>query len=271
MEEGRKRHAGCPGVSPLGLRNLLPVGDVRRLLWWRYLNKHDRMVVWNAHGCAPIDYNMKALRYWIQGGHVALFERSPHIFRDSIAFPMPRISIEWLHAQNAGFAASDMERAANADDLSSILFMLEIKVCPDWRATNAAARNGHIRILEVLERDPRAWDSSLFKTAALYGKLDVLKWLYANYFTKRPSVFEFDAEFYVVESALCNGHINILEWLSHRFTYSEYTCGLAARNNQLATLQWLRQRGTPWDREYCTYEARSHNHIALAEWIETSK
>jgi hypothetical protein len=60
----------------------------------------------------------------------------------------------------------------------------------------------------------------------------------------------------VFDTVVGSGHFHVLKWLHYividdkrfRFLYHPSVCAVAARIGDLEMLQWLRERGYPWDR-----------------------
>lgn len=75
------------------------------------------------------------------------------------------------------------------------------------------------------------WDKCLPEHAALAGKLDVLKWLYARNFPRRVSPALYAAR---------AGHIHIIEWVHEKFSANMGAVGYAAaKYGQWNVLEWL--------------------------------
>jgi hypothetical protein len=94
----------------------------------------------------------------------------------------------------------------------------------------AAARAGHIHILEWLASSGCRFDRYIIPLAAQGGHLEVVKWLHAR------------------------GH-----------PFSEVACWMAAGGGHLAVLRWLRANGCPWDKSTCLHAAH-YGHFGLLRW-----
>jgi hypothetical protein len=93
------------------------------------------------------------------------------------------------------------------------------------------------QVLTVLRLHGLPWNTVICRTAAFYGKLDLLQWLHSN-----------DCP-WVLAAVLSN----------------------ACRNAHMATLQWLATVTEPWSdstKSEMLKSAASCNHLALAKWVK---
>ncbi len=68
------------------------------------------------------------------------------------------------------------------------------------------------------------------------------------------------------QKAAEGGHLATLQWLrANGVPWDAFTCAHAARGGHLAVLQCLHANGAPWDRWTCAYAARG-GHLVLLAW-----
>lgn len=190
--------------------------------------------------------------------------------------------LRWLRAHDCECGVDACISAASAGHLDVLCWIVSNGWTPnsehplqdERKCANAAAKNGHIEILEwirthwfdwghqdmpLLFRTKRA-NAELCESAASGGQLDTLKYL-------RAKGCPWDIR--VASSAAFYGHIEILKWyLSNGGTWDTQVCSLAAANCQLETLQWLRanEYGTcPWGASTCWRAARN-GHLGVLKW-----
>ena len=99
----------------------------------------------------------------------------------------------------------------------------------------AAARGGHLEVLQWARANGCPWDEMTCKGAALSGSLEVLQWLRAN-----------------------------------GCPWNEYTSSWAARGGHFEVLQWARANGCPWNKWTCTFAARS-GHLEVLQWARAKE
>jgi hypothetical protein len=98
------------------------------------------------------------------------------------------------------------------------------------RLCEAAAKGGHLEVLQWLRADGCLWNKYTCWEAAKCGHLEVLQWAHAN-------------------GCLWDWH----------------TCANATGGGHLEVLQWLRANGCPWDK-YTVICARDRDHVELVNW-----
>ena len=106
------------------------------------------------------------------------------------------------------------------------------KLCLD--STNRLDR------LDRLDRSPYA--TALFKRAAWYGKLEVLKWGQESGYELHTVLFDM----HVIGMAAKNGHLEVVRYLRKLGSpWNHWTCSNAAGNGHLKVLTWVRANGCP--------------------------
>lgn len=122
-----------------------------------------------------------------------------------------------------------------------------------------AVKGGHVRVLDWMNEHGLAEkDNSFVWWAAGYsGKLQVMKWLLENDFTRHNEC---------MDGAAAKGHIHILKWArEHGFQWTDLTCSCAAFGGNLDALKWLHEHGCPWDSETITV-AQGRGYLDIVEW-----
>jgi hypothetical protein len=111
-------------------------------------------------------------------------------------------------------------------------------ILPPWnvRSCIAAAREGHIEVLQVMQhlKPPRKWRCVCTATAG-------------------------------------SGHLSVLKWLRQQsppYPWSVNTCTAAASGGHLDVLMWLREQNPPcpWDKDTsaCAFK---HGHFHVVKWL----
>lgn len=134
MEEQKQK------VSLLNLAHFIPQKDVRKLIWWKYLDAFDRKIVWIAH-----TLNKKR------------FARDQRDIAEKCAENGYLNLLMWA-----------------VDDESFVFDEDDDGLC------SAAARGGHLNILKWLRKNRYDWSFWVSWEAAVKGHLEILKWLIEN-------------------------------------------------------------------------------------------
>lgn len=164
-----------------------------------------------------------------------------------------------------------------------------------------ACENGNLPILKFLFSigNLKINIRDLYISAAENGYLDILKWVsdpinrircvkktlpFGVIYEKDPDPTNFIYSIWsytVLNSAVKNGHINILQWLRDPSArkngsicpWNKYACIYAARNNQLEVLKWLRdptkrKDGSicDWDHRVCSIASEMGN-LEVLKWL----
>jgi hypothetical protein len=151
----------------------------------------------------------------------------------------------------------------------------DITFCED------AARYGQLEILKDLRKNrPNIfqWDCFFVLTqAALYGHFDILKWIIEKcggrklLMLPQPQSSTYskvaDKQFDMGIAAARGGCIDIMNYLDTEklASFNVYSCRNAAAIGNLKTLQWLREKGCPWDGQV-TFKAAFNRHLELLVW-----
>jgi len=244
-------------LSPLGLRQLVPQRDVRRMLWLTYLDTYDRLVVWHAHGATPVpSANAVAFgKHCAKHGYLKLLQHYARWFSredliDEISADAARHGhlpvLQWIDGFTGSFNAQCVFYAAVGGH-ENVLTWMRSRCNRNWNRLEAdawvgLAAGGHLHILEKLVYQPNDMIRGLDVTlAAKGGHLDVVQWLYAQ--KRFPS-----SDCAVMFNAATSGSLPLVQWLHSvmRDPWNKRICGVLALDNNLALLQWVRANGCPW-------------------------
>lgn len=147
-------------------------------------------------------------------------------------------------------------RGGHLDLVKSIYYGNDVKLT--HLLCNDAALYGRLDILKWLRKKQCPWESSMQDSASEGGHLDILKWAVDNGYKCTGLVYRSAAQY---------GHMHILEWAyANNYGFDNYDiCGDAVRGGQLDILKWLRQRNCPWDYDVCL-GAASRGYIDIIKW-----
>ncbi|QBZ81329.1 ankyrin repeat domain containing protein [Pandoravirus celtis] len=160
--------------------------------------------------------------------------------------------------------------AAKNGHMKIIEWCLKHKLVIDADTAEALARGGHLDMLRRLHEHGCLWDGRVCLAAAKGGHLGLLQW--AHKFGCRWTTAQL-----CVDAAAEHGHLHILEWISSehglgssgRAIWDRRTCAAAAKTGRTELLQWLRANGCPWDS--CTVsEAARHGHVDIVKWARAN-
>jgi hypothetical protein len=155
-------------------------------------------------------------------------------------------ALEWLIKL---FDGKDLEWRDDGAELSRMaavrgkiesLTCLRANQCPwDWMTCSAAARGGHLGVLQWLNENGCRWNPGTCEAAAWGGHLEMLQWA-------RQNGFPWNVKTCI--NAAYRGHLQVLQWAHQNgCPWSEETCQYAAWEGHLEVLRWARQNGCPWD------------------------
>ena len=164
--------------------------------------------------------------------------------------------LKWARNNGCEWNAWTTIDAAESGHLQILQWALENGCECDELAFMRAIKSGHLDVVKwMLEYRNSAddnylqlssnWVYKIEYTAALCGQLDILVWVYENYFG-RPKLG-------VYKNAIRNGHLNILKWFIINFLADDHAVSLemlydeAARCGQIEMLEWFTENnGTGW-------------------------
>lgn len=173
-------------------------------------------------------------------------------------------SVDWDEVCDGAASCGQLEVLAHLEDAGVM--------CITDRSCRAAARGGHVRILDwMLKRNKsKIVSASTVHAAAAGGQLDCLKWLRAlgaPWARETAKMAAVGGHFELLRwarskgcpwdedtPAFCaqHGHLDMLQWaVTNGCPWDSDACYCAARGGQLEALQWLRAHGCPWDPDKC--------------------
>lgn len=125
----------------------------------------------------------------------------------------------------------------------------------------AAARAGNFEILKWIMENGCPWGWTTYAAAAGIGRIDILRWLRYKGCPSNGGEFT---------NAARSGRLETLKWmhenpLANSVKWSEEACIVAAQENHIEVLRWLRQHGCPWNKWVCTVAA-SRGHLEILKW-----
>jgi len=86
---------------------------------------------------------------------------------------------------------------------------IQLNQCMDWLVLTGCAEAGNIQFMEWLtENRVQGWHS-VISVAARYGRLDMVKWLFAN----RPEESTYESLVDALDCAAEKGYLDIVKWL----------------------------------------------------------
>lgn len=139
----------------------------------------------------------------------------------------------WAHENGCPWNARVCPNAARGNHFGILKWCVQNGAPLDVRTTSiAAAASGNLEMLLWVTQDPP--DVAL-EAAARYGHLHILE-----FFNRLPTMR-------TTLNVILGGHLDILEWCFLRgFVLEERHCDAAAAHNQLEILKWLREKKVPW-------------------------
>ena len=133
---------------------------------------------------------------------------------------------------------------------------------------NTAAKIGNLKILKWLHKKNCSWSCNTVNYAAYSGNLRALKFI-----IKKGCDWNINAFNYACES----GNIKNVEYLFKEACndlskpwWNSTVCAAAAKNGYLNILQFLKEKGCPWN-EITTYYAFINNHLDTLIWAIENK
>ena len=204
--------------------------------------------------------------------------------------------LRWVRAQGCPWDENTCSQAARGGHLD-LLKWARAQGCPwDVKTCQKAARGGHLLLMEWARAQGCPWDKQLSWTAVASGRLDVLDWMTtqgypwdlecmwtAAAWTGRREVIQWSlarglgswqptppGALRLTQAAALQGHLEMLQWLRERgCPWDERTCAAAACGGHLALLRWARANGCPWDDRTCV-QAAQEGHLEVLRWAHAN-
>jgi hypothetical protein len=161
----------------------------------------------------------------------------------------------------------------------------------DGGTTSRATKNGHLRTLEWATDNGCDWQEHYIITiAAQKGHLHIMEWARKRgYYIGRGHIvhaatnkhlhvlnwaeandLKMDIKI-MIESAVHNGHLCILQWISLRHGVDhEFCMQMATQRGHLHILKWTKEDGVRWNKEICTLAAR-YEHLHIMQWAVANR
>jgi hypothetical protein len=172
------------------------------------------------------------------------------------------------HTWDRAWAGTGLANLRAAWDLivsSPALVELYANLAPritHWLCEHAAAA-GSLEVLWLARRSDCHWGPECYHRAAHGGHLHVLQWLRAEGCPWRWAEMS-------CYNAVRGGHPELLPWIQEHMPPCDWMCPEtflhAARGGHLLALQWLYDRGCPWNSKACEEAARS-GHLQALQWL----
>jgi len=240
---GKRKKALTRARVPLDLDRLIPIRDVRQLVW-RKLTPYDREMVRCAHNSERIpDIDWRFMLRCARLGYVKLLE------------------LGYDHELNVTYQV--MRKAGRGGHLETFQWVcahFDEWCCLD--ACAAIAMGGNLLLLQWARTQGCSWDFQTPANAACKGHLHVLQWIHTQ-------ECELDDP-WICASAAVNGHLGVLQWLrANDYPWDTCTCWRAAQRGHLSVLKWARANGCPWD-HHVVLDAKRNGHMHVVEWARAN-
>ena len=145
------------------------------------------------------------------------------------------------------------------------------KVSQMWyrRTFAAAARGGHLHVVEHLCAIGGEWDDFTLIAAAASGHHHVLAYVHDRMKERNFDVQRVSPD--ACAAAARSGRLDTLQWLHARgFPWDARTCAAAASRGHGHILRWAREQGCPCDKPCVAHGACLYNHFGIAmELVES--
>jgi hypothetical protein len=103
--------------------------------------------------------------------------------------------------------------------------------------------------------------------AAQQGHLGIMKWFDKMQTQQNKTQKLWSKK--TCAAAAEGGYLEVLQWLREKgCPWDALTCARAARNDHLHVLQWARQNSCPWNKNECLTRAKAQGHSPIVKWIE---
>ncbi|KAL6054459.1 Ankyrin repeat domain-containing protein [Balamuthia mandrillaris] len=154
-------------------------------------------------------------------------------------------------------------KAAALGSLSILQWLRCMWDCPwDYQTCEQAALHGHLHVLQWALEQGCPWSPHTFALAARRGHLEVLRWIRAN--QGQHACKEWCPDM----NAALEGQWEVLKWLHFEVGCAwsgASVCSAIAAIGNLSMLQWVRDRGCPWDESTCS-AAAGKGHLEVLQW-----
>jgi hypothetical protein len=152
------------------------------------------------------------------------------------------------------------------------------------RALEVAAQYGQVSILQAADslKEDFNWKDEfeeLLESAVIGGQVEVLQWIWKKLSRKLKRKYNDDVGFFynLIEMAVKAKHIDVMEWLSSSFQWSEAsdeekddTDGImieAALNGNINTVRWLSSKNIIDNESSCTVAAVRGDNLEVLKYV----
>ena len=158
--------------------------------------------------------------------------------------------------------------ALHSGSLATVQWLFENKLHPPksstiWsNNTQIPARRGNLEVLKYLyEHGCAVINEATFSAAARGGHMHIIQWLLDMGCTMSPSACAAAAE---------AGNLELLKWLrKNGCKWDEDSCASAACGGHYQILKWLRENGCEWNSQTCFYIARRGD-LGMLKWANSN-
>jgi hypothetical protein len=135
----------------------------------------------------------------------------------------------------------------------------------NYRNGDTAAHYGHLEIVKWLYYNrTEGCTTFAMRSAAENGHLEIVKWLYYNRIV--------ECTMYTMNSAAENGHLEMVKWLHKNLKkYTSTAIYYAAGNGHLETVKYLYQNGPEIDINTAIRYALIYGHLEVIEWLREAR
>jgi len=151
------------------------------------------------------------------------------------------------------------ESAVTHGQLAALKWLVDHNFSSGNNLDYDSIRTGRLDILEFIveSRMQLRWTNDFTMLGALYGHMHIVQWAAKRYAPLCARTFA---------AAVSHGDIGKLqELLDMGCPFDETACKMAAFNNNLPVLKWLRKHGVPWDSE-TIWTAQSRGATKVLKW-----
>jgi hypothetical protein len=259
----------CNVNTDIWTRNILPFIGTNQYRFVGAVNRHFRSTYLAAFSSTitTFDHILGMEQAKLCHNEIKTFPQQLEMFWKVLAERGRQGILSYYYIDDAFLPTTALTAAAAQGGRFELLRWLVRQKCPvDQSTLAAAAIHGDRTMFQWLAALPelqpeywyeRTWDFHAVYNAALYGHLELLKWM------AEEGDIAFDD---TCSMAARNGHLHVLIFAQTKdCPWDESTCANAAMNGHLETLQWLRANDCPWDESTCL-KAAEFGHVSVLQW-----
>lgn len=171
----------------------------------------------------------------------------------------------WLQRQRSQRCSTELfHEVGLAGDMEKLQCLYRYAYDFDaYAVANGACEAGHLHVLEWLYDNFVDFDVNI-STAALYGQLELVKWLH-----DKPYIVATDQ---AMNFAAGEGHLHVVKWLHANTTWDCTRDAMddAARAGHLHVMQWLHVHRNKGCSSYAFIDAIHQGHHRVVNWLYES-